>query len=799
MTGSHPDRTGCASWACFDYHAYGTRKNMALVPWLSVALLTMVLWWPGGWPVPVLPDLLAMLVVVATMLGGRRMAWLLLPIVCGLLQAERHLEARWPADAPARDLIVRGQVCNFPATGERARRFRLDLDDSAFSGGGPRRLQLAWYEAGIAPRAGETWELLVRIRAPRGLASPGTWDAERAALVTGTGGRGYVRKSVLNRRLSTSGWRCPSILLRRWVASRVSQVLDNHPAAAHVLAITVGVRQGLGTRDWDLLRATGTAHLMAISGLHIGLLAGAALLVGRVLAWLLVGAGGRMSPRAISLGLSLLAASAYAALAGFALPTQRAWLMLATWIFLGGSGRSVTPWTTLAIALACVTIANGVAVLTAGFWLSFGAVAALLTATLALGPAAVGTGVRRRILGLCSAQWRVFIGLAPVAALSFGELAPVSPLANFVAVPLFGIVILPLVMLGLILAVCGLTELPLRWAADLLALLLDGLAATGAETWPVPSTPAWYLPVIVLATVVLLWPRPAPGRSLAVCLLILCPFLAPGPPASGSVTVQVLDVGQGLAVVIRTHGHVLLYDTGPAFGDNDAGRTVVAPALRHAGINSVDTIVLSHADLDHAGGAGSLHAAYPRAAILAPVPDAVAVPAESCSRGQGWHWDGVDFRFLHPEPGTRLDGRNDSSCVLLVQAAGGSMLLPGDISRRVERAVAPQLPPGGVDLLIAPHHGSATSSSPALVRASSPRYVVFSAGYRNRWGFPRPDVAARWQRAGACLLETAREGAMRFAIDTAGLRLEDSHRRASVRAWNPPVGPRPCEPGDATL
>ncbi|UCG72150.1 MAG: DNA internalization-related competence protein ComEC/Rec2 [Chromatiales bacterium] len=772
---------------------------MALVPWLSLALLSVLLWWPGGWPGPLAPEFLALSVLGGSLLGGRRAFVLLLPLACTLLQAERQLADRLPESVAGQDFLLQGQVCDFPRRSGRALRFPVILDPRHSTPGLPDRVQLAWYDLADAPQPGERWQLLVRLRPPRTLASPGAFDGERAALVTATGARGYVRKSVLNRRLADTGWDCPTLLLRRWVAGRVAAATGAQRGAGYLLALTVGARHQLGTHDWDRLRRTGTAHLMAISGLHIGLLAGVALLVARGVGYSLVRFRCPLSPRPFALVAALLAACSYAALAGFALPTRRALLMLCVWSVLSLASRGVGAWGTLTAALWLVLVTDGLAVLTTGFWLSFGAVAVLLTATLASGRDETRSSLVQRLRSLGDAQWRVFVGLAPIAALSFGELPLVSPIANLVAVPLFGIAILPLAMLGVTLVALNGPAAPLRWAAELLGWLLEWLDWLDLGAWATPVLPFWYLPLAAIGTVALLWPRPLPARWLAVSLLPAVLLLEPRPPPPGQLRVQILDVGQGLAVILRTRSHTLVYDTGPAFGAGDAGRAVVLPALRRSGARRVDAIVVSHADLDHAGGVTSLHAAYPAAVVLAPDVASLDVPAVNCRRDQQWVWDGIEFRFLHPAPAFLRGSRNDRSCVLLVQGPRVSVLLPGDVSQRGEASLAPQLPATGIDLVVAPHHGSATSSSASFVTRSRPRYVVFTAGYRNRWGFPRPDVAARWRRTGACLLNTAHEGALLFDMRDGRLALRRRHRRASARAWTRPPGAAWCGAGDTTL
>jgi competence protein ComEC len=769
---------------------------MVAIPWFSAVLLTAVLWWPGGWPAEVPPELAAIAVVLASLPGGRCTLWLLLPVLLGVLQADRHLERRLPADMPARDYLLRGQICSFPVPGERAVRFQFQVDTTDLPPGFPKRLRLAWYETKSSLRAGEQWQLVVRLRAPRGLASPGAFDAERAALVADTGGRGYVRDSALNRKQAAGQLQCPTLMLRRWVAERVLRSLGDHEAAGHVLAITVGARQRLERDDWALLRRTGTVHLMAISGLHIGLVAGTAFLMGRVLGGLLVYAGWWSRPRSVAVALSLTAATAYAALAGFALPTQRALLMLGVWSACRAAGAGATPWTIVAVALWAILLVDGLAVLSAGFWLSFVAVVALLMAGLSAGNAASSAG---RIRKLFAAQWRVFVGLAPIGAMAFGQVALVAPLANLVAVPLFGIVVMPLALIGTLLAAAGGTGLPLLWAADVTAQLLHALSRLPAGLLAVPPIPRCLLPAVVLGCLALLWPPPSRWRWVALPLLLLPAVLAPSPPPAGSVRVQVLDVGQGLAVIVQTHSHALLYDTGPDYGSGDAGSSVVLPALRHGGIGQVDLVVLSHGDLDHAGGAGSIHTAHPRSRFLAPLPDRVSVPAEPCRYGQAWRWDSVTFRVLHPGVVRERGSANDRSCVLLVEAANARVLLPGDITGRVETALLGQLPGTGVDLVVAAHHGSATSSAAAFVDRTQPRYVVFAAGFGNRWGFPRPEVVSRWARAGSCLLTTGLEGSVLFDSASGELTLGETYRRTHARGWTARPPDQPCQTGRATL
>lgn len=768
---------------------------MPLIAGLALLVVCAMLWspcWPGGLAGS---GLLAPLLLLLRMLGGRGALLLALPLFGLLVGGEQLRRLQLPARDHGRDVALVGQVCSFPR--DRGGRRRFLFATTLPIAGRERRLRLlvSDYRDASPLLAGETWRLKLRLRSPRGLRNPGAPDRERALFAAGIAGAAYVRESALNHRLSASGWHCPGMPLRAALASLLEQQLGDRPALPYLLALTVGARHRLDSGNWRLLRQTGTVHLMAISGLHIGLIAGLGFAVTGVL-------GGAASGRLAWLG-AVSAATAYAALAGFSVPTSRALAMLAVAAAAATTRRRLPPWTLLATALWLVLLWQPLAPLGTGFWLSFTAVAVLLLGLLPLTGAARQPGGRsarwpRWLRSLLAAQWRVWLGLLVLSAWFFGQVSTVAPLANLVSIPLIGMLGVPLALAGLLASAAGLPDWSLQAAAWLLEACLGWLGWLVEAPFP-PALPislvAPLLPLGLAGSLLCLWPRPLPGRLLLVVAVVLAGWTAAGPRPRPLLSVLVLDVGQGQAVLLRTRAHALLYDAGPAWPGGDAVAGVLLPVLSQERITTLDALVVSHADRDHSGGLQSLLAAMPVGRLLAPAGQLPGpVGAQPCRAGDEWLLDGVRLRFLHPAPGRRARTDNDRSCVLLISAGHVRILLTGDISRRAEREllVREGLPP--IDLLLVPHHGSRSSSGPELVRAARARVAVASAGWQNRWGFPADEVRRRWERSGACFLVTADWGALRFTVvDGRRLRLARAERRDSRHWWNqPPPADEPC-------
>jgi len=713
--------------------------------------------------------------------GSLLLGWWLVGVALAGLHAAHALALQLPSQPARHDAVVTGQILELPEHEPRRSRFLFRVDDDVAD---PRLrgrdLRLAWYEDDPARRStlqpGQHWRFNVRLRAPRGLRNPGGADAEKFAMAQRIAAMGYVRQPASARLLA------PAQGIDAWrdrMSGRIAASV-HHPSARFVRALALGDVRGLDDDDWAVLRANGLTHLIAISGFHVGLVAGFFALFLRAVWWLWPSLARRMpAPIAAAAG-SVVGAALYTAVAGFALPTVRTALMIAIVAGLRGLRRRMSAGECLALASFAMLLLDPLSALSAGFWLSFAGVAWLLWCL----PDSGGSTVR----DFLSAQGVATIGLLPVAAILFGQASLAGPLANFVAVPWWSLAVVPLSLLGL-----GLESLHTGagawvWRAaarcfDLSWPLFEWLAASPLSLWWLPEARWFALPLALLGAFWLLLPRGTPGKALAALLWL--PLLWPDRrlPATGEAELLVIDVGQGQSVLVRTARHALLVDMGPAVADGfDAGERAVIPVLHALGVPRLDSAVVSHGDNDHAGGWPAVAALFPAPAMFAP--EGVDLPgSRPCLAGQGWDWDGVRFRFLHPPPDFPHLG-NESSCVLRIEAAGRSAIVAGDIGEVIERRLARERPADvHADVVLVAHHGSGGSSDPAFVAATGAAQALVSSGHGNRFGHPRPFVVERWRHAGAEVHDTAGEGALRVRLERSGATVE-ARRQAHPRLWD---------------
>ncbi|MGH8177649.1 MAG: DNA internalization-related competence protein ComEC/Rec2 [Steroidobacter sp.] len=683
-----------------------------------------------------------------------------------------------PIALEGQDAEVRGYIASLPDIVHTDAQFVLDVVEAP--AGIPERIRLAWYEAPATPHPGELWQFTVRLKRRNGFANPGGFDYEGHLFRDGIGATGYVRNESGSQRLSAAGHRYLTTRVRAWIAQRLAETLDGHRMLGVVQGLAVGDTRAMTAEQWRVFAATGTTHLMAISGLHISMVAAlAAWAGGSIVRW-----RGAQARRWNALHgqvfAGAFAAIAYSTLAGLSVPTQRTLIMLCIYFAARWLRRELSVGHALGLALIGVLLVDPFAPLAVGAWLSFGAVAMIL---IALSGRLTRDGA---IANFARVQVALTIGLTPFLLGAFGGLSLISPVANAIAVPLFTLVIVPTVLLGTLLAA-------LSSAAG--ALILSLPAALLNLSWPALEWLAqqpfafWYFaqpaPLVFIAlamgAALLVLPGVWPIRTVGALLCLPLLMNGAATPAPGDFDLTVLDVGQGLAAVVRTRSHVLVYDAGPAFqSGRDTGELVVLPYLRHGGVRRVDMLMISHGDLDHQGGVKSLISSLTIDATLRG-PSVGALGGAICVRGQHWVWDDVEFEVLHPTDSG--DAReNDSSCVLRVRGPGGSALLTGDIEADAEATLAQSaLTP--VDVVIAPHHGSRTSSTPEFVAALRPAFAVFSAGYRNRWGFPKQDVVARWNSVGARSFDSAHSGAVEMNFVRGRPVQVREYRKTHARYW----------------
>lgn len=749
-------------------------------------------------PLALLAWVLRRRVMVSRLLVGA--AAVLAGFCWAAMLAQQRLGDALPAALEGQDIQLTGVVASLPRVSARGERFEFDVERvETESAQVPRRISLSRYFAGYgkpvpadaAPlfRPGERWRLTVRLKRPHGSYNPGGFDYEAWALERNIRATGYVRERGVMERLEPPSYRPGHLLerLRLRVRERFQEVLGEARYGAMLQALAIGDQQSVSEEDWEIVRRTGVIHLMSISGLHVTMLAGLVFALVHALWRRVERLTLHVPARKAATLAGLLAAAAYAAVAGFAIPTQRTLYMLAVVAAALWAGRSIAFSLVLCWALLAVVLLDPWAVLAPGFWLSFAAVAVL---------AYVGSGRLARpgvLTQAAHAQWAVTLGLAPLLLALFQQVSLVSPLANALAIPLVGLLVTPLTLLGMLLPVDALLQLAhvlMAWCMTLLELAADLPLAVWQQHAPAP----WTVAVAMAGVLWLLLPRGFPLRWLG--MIALAPmFLWPqSMPQHGELRVAVLDAGQGLAVVLQTARHALLYDTGPRYsGETNAGDRVILPYLRISGIQRLDGMVLSHDDSDHTGGAAAVLQALPvdwMASSLPPGHVLHSLPARSwpCAAGQSWEWDGVRFDMLHPHAEDYLRAGlkdNNLSCALRVSGPHGSLLLTGDIERAAERALLARATAGlAADVLVAPHHGSSSSSTPAFVAAVAPRATIFTAGYRNRFRHPHPQVVARYREAGSAVYRSDADGAVLIDFAAGRGMAMRTWRQAAPRYWH---------------
>jgi competence protein ComEC len=809
----------------------GLRSAAALLAWL--AGLALQLQQNRLWPLEVNVTLVALALALLPLAARRasRGAW---PVLClalaalafgtTSLRAAHRLSQQLAPSLEGRELLLMGIVDEMPQLSPEGVRFVLDVErgfDGTAAPTLPPRVSLVWLHgladdggaSALRPelRAGQRWQLPVRLRRPHGAMNPHGFDGELWLFEQGIGATGTVRNTAAGARPALLAETLSRPMERARQALRDAVVLRVADArlGGVLAALTVGDQAAIARADWDLFRDSGVAHLMSISGLHITMFAW---LAGALVAWLWRRSARAClwvpAPQAGRWG-GLLVATLYALLAGFGVPAQRTLLMLAVVVLLRSVGVR-WPWPLVLLGVAAIVVAvDPWALLQAGFWLSFAAVG-LLMAHDPLQSEAAASGAWPRLRGALRTQVVATLGLAPLSLALFQQVSLVGLFANLIAIPWVTLLVTPLALLGVAWSVLWQAAAA---AVSVLVTVLQFITAWPGAVWHVPAAPPWAVACGLAAALVGLLPWPWRLRLLALPLALPLLWPAVARPPLGLFELVALDVGQGTSVLVRTHSKLLVYDAGPAYArDADAGQRIIVPLLRARGEARIDALVLSHRDTDHVGGAESLRNALPIAtwhtSLAAGHPlRASAAVHEPCTGGQRWEWDAVRFEFLHPSADelARESKPNAVSCVLrVVDATGRSALLTGDIEAPQEAALVARLGTSlRSDLMLVPHHGSRTSSTDAWLDAVQPRVAVVQAGYRSRYGHPAPEVLARYQARGIMLVRSDHCGAWSWS-DGAFECARDTRRRywhwrevADGRAADVPLGAEVASPADA--
>ena len=794
-----------------------TQAALPSTPWLLAALVLAVVLMVVAWrlPQPVLG------------ICCRTLAGALFGLGWAALVAQHYLAQELPAALEGQDLVLTGVIESLPDHTGQGVRFNLRVErasridaDAATAPlrSVPSHVSLGWYAGrhdtdttaalvgNVAP--GERWQLAVRLQRPHGNANPGGFDYEVWLLEQNLRATGQVRTTpaaaAINRRIDAfvPGFGTIVERTRGMLRDRILAALPGKPYAGVIVALVIGDQRAIPQSDWTIFNRTGIGHLVSISGLHITMIAGlVAGLVhflwrrsfftrGQLPLWL-------PAQKAAALAAAVTALL-YVLLAGFGVPAQRTLYML--WVVAAAlwCGRLGSVTHVLSIALAVVLLLDPWAVLWPGFWLSFGAVAIILYASVGrLGASRAGLTRRVRLLrGLREAahtQYVVTLGLVPLTVLLFGQVSLISPLANAIAIPLVSLLVAPLALAGSILP--WPLSIPLLQLAHgvfaWLAMLLTWMSTLPAAVWAAPLPAFWMFAAAAVGTLWLLAPRGWPSRWLGIpCWLpLLCNSATF--PASGNMTVTAFDVGQGMALLVETAHHRLLYDTGPFYSPgSDGGSRVIVPYLKMRGIDALDGVIITHNDNDHSGGALSIFKAiqvgWVASSLAADSPIVQAAPQHRrCVAGQHWSWDGIDFEMLHPGAASYDSSKwkpNARSCTLKITRGAQSILLPADIEAVQETELVATIPDKlRATILLAPHHGSGTSSTLPFLLAVQPEVAIFQVGYRNRYHHPQPRVDERYRDLGIQRLRNDDSGAI--ILQFGSILSIGQYRQLHARYW----------------
>jgi competence protein ComEC len=693
-----------------------------------------------------------------------------------ILYGYQSLSSPLPLAKESVELQISGYVDSLPQYSDRRVRFDFILDPLLENL--PKKIRLNWYSKTQRLEAGQYWNFTVKLKRPSGVLNPYGFDYERYLFTQGIGATGYVRLTSPPVRLKKKAeWHI--ISLRQQISQQLERIAASNNQLPLIKALSIGDHHQITNQQWTLLRHTGTTHLLAISGLHIGLVAGLVFFLSQKL-WAYTGIL-RLSPQKFAAINGLCAAGFYAALAGFSISTQRALLMVIMALLLLVFQRHLKQSTLFATVLGVILLINPLVVLSAGFWLSFFAIFLIFYTN------SKQQGATHWFQKTLKTHLLLTLGLAPLLAYFFQEVSLISPVANFIAIPWVSFFIVPSLLIAVAVGFVSpfLSAKLLLFVGLNLELLFKFLQTLADFPFAVISLSVTSIGAVLCAMIgllLLLAPRGVPARHLGI---IFCLPLFLGKQNSlneGEFKLFLLDVGQGLSTVIQTRKYWLIFDTGARYSEKfDMGKAVIVPFLKGLNISKIDRLIISHADNDHIGGLKSIKETLN---IKSLVSSAAIPQSTPCLSGQQWQWDGIKFTFLSPNL-SQFDSKNNNSCVLKIESAYGSALLTGDIEAISEAALVENSSNNlKSDLLIAPHHGSKTSSTPAFLGKVRPKWILIPSGYKNRYHFPHASVLTRYQAIKSIWFSTANNGMLTATFKQSGQSI-DQYRSRAAKYWNP--------------
>jgi len=703
--------------------------------------------------------------------------------ICGVVWAvtfaTQRLAERLPMALESIEIPVIGVIDNLPDYNQRVVHFDFKVTEPVAKL--PSKIRMSWYYPDQDIKAGQVWKFTIKLKRPHGSLNPGGFDYEQYLFSQAIGATGYIITNPRPQLLVKASVWLSIAVWRQKISDLLNAKLADNPSLGLIKALTIGDGSGISKAEWEVFRKTGTTHLVVISGSHVGLVAGLAYIL--VLKLWARFAFINWSPQSVAACAAMLVGGIYAGLAGFSVPTQRAVVMLIVWMLAIIFQRNTKAFNTLSIALFAVLIYEPTSVLSVGFWLSFLAVSLIVYV--------LANRLNKSVywLEMLKINAATSIGLAPLLLIFFQQISLISPIANFIAVPLISFISVPFALIAiLLLAINPVIAEPFFFITDYslqgLKIVLVYLADFAYATYDYVQPELWSLLFSIPAVILLLSPKGLPYRYMSGLLFMPLLLNPPTRPIEGTVKLTVLDVGQALAIVVQTHNHSLIFDTGTKYSaDSDSGKSVVIPFLRHENITVVDKLMISHADKDHIGGAVSILNGLPVNEVsTSAMTELQDYHPTKCTAGQVWSWDNVEFKVLGPQREYTSD--NNNACVLKIRTAIAKYLLPSDIEGVAEADLTQRY--GAelkADVLIAPHHGSKTSSTVAFLNAVNPQFVLISSGYLNQFKHPHPDVLNRYSMNNINWFDTAKEGALTLTEDKGKFYIA-SMRNTAAKYWN---------------